>query len=265
MDAGFINRPDPVLESNHASTTATAVEAETNKDLPSVSVNPATACGDDLILRNEATAPSNDLPSQDIEGFASHGASQDLQSDDVTGRHTSAQYEEILGQPQVAANGRCSRSTSVSDSAETPDYVSPVSEATDAPTAPSAAKSLTDGEPPSVSVVSESACDDESILRNEATAEPDEPRDLESESTALDAPRSESGPNEIRVPVVAAVKEPRGDSVQVPPPESLAPAGTPSAADPSTVRAPRRCLTPEQLLHNQRVARYRAMKGLDPL
>jgi hypothetical protein len=81
----------------------------------------------------------------------------------------------------------------------------------------------------------------------------------------LDEPRSESGPNDIRVPLAAAELDMSGDPVQVPSTETLAPAVAPSAAVATAVPRPRLALTPKQELHNQRVRRYRAMKGLSPL
>jgi hypothetical protein len=101
------------------------------------------------------------------------------------------QYEETAGQPPAPENGLGSKgsarvkgstpdrrspgsgSARVSDPAETPDRRSPVSGSPSA-TTPAAAQSDTDGELPSVSLASESFCDDDSILRNEAT---DAPRD----------------------------------------------------------------------------------------
>jgi hypothetical protein len=81
----------------------------------------------------------------------------------------------------------------------------------------------------------------------------------------LNEPRSQRGPNDIRVPLATADLEPRGDPVQVPPAEIPAPAVATVAGVPTAVERPRLALTPEQELHNQRVVRYRAMKGLDPL
>jgi hypothetical protein len=220
----------------------------------------------------------DDAPSQEAECSASDEEPQDLQSDDGPCQVTSAQREETIGQPPASVNGQCSRSATVSDPGETSGRTSPVSESTNASTAPGAAQCPTDGERPSVSVVSESACDDKSILRNEATAAADEPRDIENVGTAelattvetdriakLDDPGPESGgPNDSRVPLAAAVNEPRGDPVQVPSAPLPAPADAPCAVDTTAVQRPRRTLTPEQLVHNQRVARYRAMKGLPP-
>ena len=60
VDAGFMTRPDPVLESTNTSTTPAAVQSETDEELPSVSVVSESACGDDSILRNEPTDPSDD-------------------------------------------------------------------------------------------------------------------------------------------------------------------------------------------------------------
>ena len=60
-DAGFMARPGPVSESTNTPTTPAAVESDTDEELPSVSVFGESVCGDDLILRNEATAPSNDM------------------------------------------------------------------------------------------------------------------------------------------------------------------------------------------------------------
>ncbi len=264
---------------------------------------------------------------------------------------TRTQHEESIGQPLASTNGpgsarvsdpaaspdrrsSGSRSARVLDPAATPDRRSPGSGLPSTST-PVAVRSDANGKLPSVSLVSESVCDDESILRNEATDEPDDlggwgrhpqgdapaaaaaapgarwtgqldpshplseasqrddlaqmprnaptaaledPRKSENESPAglaaradcdgkvkLDEPRSESGPNDIRVPLAAAELDMPGDPVQVPSTESLAPAVAPSAAVATAVPRPRLALTPEQELHNQRVRRYRAMKGLSPL
>ena len=279
-DAGILTRRDPASESNHASTTATAFEAESNESPPSVSVFPEKACGDDLILRNEATAPSDDLV----------GSSQ---RPDAEAPGCEAEAPDTLCTSQLDRGDPPSEESQCDDLAQSPpnapaaplngiapsgERESSVSESTNASTAPAAAQSLTDGEPPSVSFLLESACGDNSILRNEPSAAADEPRDIENESPArlaasvegdekvrLDEPQSESGPNEIREPVAAAdLVDTRGDPVPVPPAESPAPAVAPSAGVPTAVPRPRRTLTPEQLVHNQRVARYRAMKGLPP-
>ena len=60
VDAGIMTRPDPVSESTNMSTAA-AVESDTDEESPSVSVLGESVCGDNLILRNEATAPSDGL------------------------------------------------------------------------------------------------------------------------------------------------------------------------------------------------------------
>ena len=193
-------------------------------------------------------------------------------------QETGAQNDETIGQPPASANELDSGPVMVSDSAETPDCMSPVSELTNASTAPAAAQSLTDGELPSVSFLLESAYDDNSILRKKPSVAADEPREIENESPArlaasvegdekvkMAEPQLEIGPNEIREPIAAAeLVDTRGDPVPVPPAESPAPAVAPSAGVPTAVPRPRRTLTPEQLVHNQRVARYRAMKGLPP-
>ena len=59
-DAGILTRRDPVSELTNTSKTAAAVQSEIDEELPSVSVISETACGDDSILRNEATATSDD-------------------------------------------------------------------------------------------------------------------------------------------------------------------------------------------------------------
>ena len=61
VDAGFMTRPDPALESTNTATTVAVIECESNEDLPSVSVVSEAVCGDESILRNEATAPSDEL------------------------------------------------------------------------------------------------------------------------------------------------------------------------------------------------------------
>jgi hypothetical protein len=259
----------------------------------------------------------------------------DLRSGDGRGLETRAQHEETVGQPPASVNGLGSKgSARVFDPAATPDRRSPGSGLPSTST-PVAVRSDANGKLPSVSLVSESVCDDESILRNEATDEPDDlggwgrhpqgdapaaeaaapgarwtglldpshplseasqcddfahmPRNAptaaledlrksENESPAglaaradcdgkvkLDEPRSESGPNDIRVPLAAAEFDMPDDPVQVPSTESLAPAVASSAAVATAVPRPRLALTPEQELHNQRVRRYRAMKGLSPL
>jgi hypothetical protein len=175
---------------------------------------------------------------------------------------TRAQHEATAGQPPASVNGLGSGSARVSDPAATPDRRSPVSgsarvsdpaatpdrrspvlESTNASTTPAAAQSDTDGELPSVSLVSESFCDDDSILRNEATTEPD---DLGrwGRLPQGDAPGSELAP----------------------PGAELAPTDVaPVARAPTDVQRPRPRLTPEQELFNWRLKRYRAIRGLPPL
>jgi hypothetical protein len=80
-----------------------------------------------------------------------------------------AQHEETVVQTLASTNGLSS--ARVSDPAETPDRRSPVLESTNTSTTPATAQSDADGESPSVSLVSESVCDDDSILRNEAIYE----------------------------------------------------------------------------------------------
>ncbi len=275
----------------------------------------------------------------EAEGATSHGDPEDLRSGDGRGRENRAQREdtraqrgETAGQPPASANGLGSGSARVSDPAATPDRRSPVSELPNTSTAPAAVQSDANAELPSVSLVWESACDDESILRNEATAEPNDlggcgrlpqgdapgaelappgarwtsqldpshpalvtDRDVElqpfpqHEPTAAqdDPPTQEiedpaglvatvdsGGNNQLSSGTFesrstenrdrATVSYPPGDHPHALAVEPVPPTVAP-AAGPATVRAPRPCLTPEQLLHNQRVIRYRAMKGLSPL
>ena len=279
-DAGFINRPDPVLKSTNTATTAAVVESESNEELPSVSVVSEVVCGDESILRNEATAPSNDMVGssqlRDEEAPGCEAEAPDTlctsQLDRGDPPSEESQCDDLA---QSRPNAPAAPLNGIAPSGE---RESSVSESTNASTAPAAAQSLTDGEPPSVSFLLESACGDNWILRNEPSAAADEPRDIENESPArlaasvegdekvrLDEPQAESGPKEIREPVAAAdLVDTRGDPVPVPPAESPAPAVAPSAGVPTAVPRPWRTLTPEQLVHNQRVARYRAMKGLPP-
>ena len=266
-DAGFINRPAPgYLRSDVGRGRENRAQHE------------------ETLGQHEETLGQ---PAGPIEagGRASHGDPGDLRSGDGRGRETRAQREETraqreetVGQLPASVNGLGSGSGSarVSDPAATPDRRSRDAGSTNAPTAPAAAKSLTDGEPPSVSVVSESACDDESILRNEATDEPDDLSAQEIEAPAgLVATADSCGNNVLNAETFTSrsTENRDRDTLSDPPPdqppalaiERAPPSVEAPAANPSTVRAPRRCLTPEQLLHNQRLARYRAMKGLDPL
>jgi hypothetical protein len=88
-------------------------------------------------------------------------------------KETRTQYEETAGQPPAPVNGLGSKgSARVTDPAATPDRRSPVSGLPNR-TTPAAAQSDADGELPSVNLVSESTCDDNSILRNEPNHEPD--------------------------------------------------------------------------------------------
>jgi hypothetical protein len=297
------------------------------------------------------------------ETRAQHGEPGDLRSGDGRGRETRAQreetpaqHEETVGQPPASVNGLGSRSGSsrVSDPAETPDRRSPgsgstgsarvsdpaatadrrspVLESTNTSTTPAAVQSKANAELPSVSLVWEPVCDDDSIFRNEATAEPndlggcgrlpqggahgaelappgarrtsqldpshpalvtgqgvdlqpspqheptaaqDEPPTQEIEDPAgLVATVDSGGNNRLSSGTFESRSTENRDRAAVshapgyhphalavePVPPTVAP-----AAGPATARAPRPCLTPEQLLHNQRVIRYRAMKGLSPL
>jgi hypothetical protein len=130
---------------------------------------------------------------------------------------------------------------------------------------------------PAESPCGQMSCGGDTILRNEPTAAPEDPRNVESESpTGLaasvenegkverDEPRPECGPNEFSVPIAKANCGSRGDLPEVLAADVPVPAIAPSVGAPAPVQAPRLTLTPQQLLHNQRVAMYRAMKGLDP-
>jgi hypothetical protein len=293
-------------------------------------------------------------------GRASHGDHGDLRSGDGRGRETLAQREETLaqleetvGQPPASVNGLGSKgsarvsdpagtpdrrspgsgSARVSDPAATPDRRSPVS-GLPCTTTPAAAQSDNDAELPSVSLIPESVCDDDLILRNEATTELDDlggrgrlpqgdapgaeaaapgdrwtsqldpshlalvtdqgvglqPSPQDEPTAAPHVPPTQEIEDSSRLvatvdsggnnPLSAATFEsrstenrdrhtasdlpcdhPQALAVELIPPTVVAPAAGPAP----TVRAPRPCLTPEQLLHNQRVIRYRAMKGLSPL
>jgi hypothetical protein len=158
---------------------------------------------------------------------------------------------------------------------------------------------------PAVSRVSKSVCDDDSILRNEATAAPDDlggwgrlPQGDApgAEATAPGARwTSQLDPShpalvtdqgaEVQpiaheensgAPARAELydlggwgRHPQGDAPGAelaPPGAELAPTDVlPVARAPTDVQRPRPRLTPEQELFNWRLKRYRAMRGLPPL
>jgi hypothetical protein len=66
-----------------------------------------------------------------------------------------------------SSNDLGSGSARVSDPVATPDRRSPVAGTRDTSATPAAAQSVTDGELQPVSLVLETSCDDDSILRNE--------------------------------------------------------------------------------------------------
>ena len=158
VDAGIMTRPDPgYLRSD-------VVRGRENR-----------AQHEETLGQHEETLGQ---PAGPIEagGRASHGDPGDLRSGDGRGRETRAQREETVGQRPASVNGLGSGSGSarVSDPAATPDRRSRDGGSTNASTTPAAAQSDADEEMPSVSLVSESVCDDNLILRNEATAPSDD-------------------------------------------------------------------------------------------
>ena len=102
VDAGFMTRPDPVLESTNTSTTAAAVESETNEELPSVSVVPESVCGDDSILRNEATDEPEVLPSAVLVGPSSDGDPETCGRTTGGVRRRAPNMRRVLGQPRAS-------------------------------------------------------------------------------------------------------------------------------------------------------------------
>jgi hypothetical protein len=219
-------------------------------------------------------------------------------------QETRTRYEETLGQPPASANGLGSGSARVSDPAGTPDRRSPGS-GLPSTTPPAPAQSDNDAELPAVSRVSKSACDDDSILRNEATAAPD---DLGGWGRLPqgDAPGAEAAAPGARWtsqldPSHPALVTDQGAEVQpfaheenngaparaepddpggrgrlpqgdAPGAEAAAPGAelaptdvAPVARAPTDVQRSRPRLTPEQELFNWRLKRYRAMRGLPPL
>ena len=159
----------------------------------------------------------------------------------------------------------------LSGSGRLPDAEAPCSEA-----APLDARRTSQLEPSNSVLVTGQIVDLQPPPQHETTAAPEEPPAQEIEGPAGLVATVDSGGNS---PLNAATFEGRStenrdrDTVSDPPPdqppalgiERAPPSVEAPAAGPATVRAPRRCLTPEQLVHNERVGRYRAMKGLSPL
>jgi hypothetical protein len=117
-------------------------------------------------------------------------------------------------------------------------------------------------------------CDDDFILRNEATAAPDDPGNQENEAPpgpavtvesggkkeALAAENVESRPTEYGDPATATAGDCRNDHPQVKPAESQPPAvGSVAGATAAYPKSPFAHLTKAQL-HNQRVAMFQAMQ-----
>ena len=107
VDAGFMARPAPVSESTNTSSTPAAVQSGIDEELPSVSVVSESVCGDDSILRNEATAPPDGLV----------GSSR-LPDDEAPDREAAAPDPQCI--TQLDASHRLSEASQCDDLAQSP-------------------------------------------------------------------------------------------------------------------------------------------------